>query len=113
MVHFLLSLLSISVLSALFVYVIIMNYIVKNYIFKVIARYYPREIEEIIITVKGLHLSNKIVYEDESILKFESDENINVKDRKKIKMYRIVKEYTLLFFIIGFITWALCRMIFL
>lgn len=113
MAHSFLLLLSSALVSTLFIYVIIMDYIIKKYIFKVIVRYYPSEIEEIIITVKRLHLSSKVVYEDESILKFESDDNINIKDRKKIKTYRVVKEYMLLSIVVEFIVWALCRIIFL
>jgi hypothetical protein len=113
MTHFFLLLLSSALVSTLFIYVIIMDYIIKKYIFKVIARYYPSEIEKIIITVKRLHLSNKIVYEDKSILKFESDDYISIKDRKKIKTYRVVKKYLLLSIVVELIAWTLCRIIFL
>lgn len=90
-----------------------MDYIIKKYIFKVIARYYPSEIEGIIITVKELHLSRKIEYEDESILRFESDDNINIKDREKIKTYRIVKKYMLLFIFVGLVVIALYKLMYL
>lgn len=113
MIQTFVSQLSSLILIVIAVYFIVVQLIIKKYIYRIIAQYYPGVIEKIITATKGLHPSNRGEYEDESILKFESDERINVVDRKKIKTYRIVKSFMEVFIVVGILVVALYKLLYL